>query len=105
MKSHFVGVRMPLDLVARAKRRAQGDGRSLSNYIKNLIRQNLKTEETPPSYRSNTHCPKKQFSVRLRPDQERRIQLMLDVDPELDSSKIIRKAIGEYLAKRGPNKL
>ena len=43
---------------------------------------------------------KPQFSVRLRPDQERQIQRMLDLDPELDSSKIIRKAIDEYLAKR-----
>ena len=43
---------------------------------------------------------KKQFSVRLRPDQERQIQRMLDLDPELDSSKIIRKAIDEYLSSR-----
>lgn len=41
MKSHFVGVRMPPDLIARAKQRAEEDGRSLSNYIKNLIRQDL----------------------------------------------------------------
>lgn len=47
---------------------------------------------------------KKQFSVRLRPDQERQIQQMIDLDPELDSSKIIRKAIDEYLAKRGPKR-
>jgi Arc/MetJ-type ribon-helix-helix transcriptional regulator len=43
---------------------------------------------------------KKQFSVRLRPDQERQIEQMLDADPELDSSKIIRKAIDEYLSSR-----
>jgi hypothetical protein len=43
---------------------------------------------------------KKQFSVRLRPDQERQIQLMIDLDPELDFSKIIRKAIDEYLSSR-----
>jgi Arc/MetJ-type ribon-helix-helix transcriptional regulator len=43
---------------------------------------------------------KKQFSVRLRPEQERQIQRMLDLDPELDSSKIIRKAIDEYLNSR-----
>jgi Arc/MetJ-type ribon-helix-helix transcriptional regulator len=44
---------------------------------------------------------KKQFSLRLRPDQERQIQRLIDSDPELDASKIIRKAIDEYLAKRG----
>ena len=47
---------------------------------------------------------KKQFSVRLRADQERKIQRMIDLDPELDSSKIIRKAIDEYLAKRKKTK-
>ena len=43
---------------------------------------------------------KKQFSVRLRPDQERQIQHMVDDDPELDASKIIRKAIDEHLSSR-----
>jgi Arc/MetJ-type ribon-helix-helix transcriptional regulator len=43
---------------------------------------------------------KKQFSVRLRPDQERQIQRMVDLDPELDASKIIRKAIDEHLSGR-----
>jgi hypothetical protein len=43
---------------------------------------------------------KKQFSVRLRTDQEQQIQRMIDLDPELDSSKIIRKAIDEYLSSR-----
>ena len=41
-----------------------------------------------------------QFSVRLRPDQERQIQQMIDLDPELDSSKIIRRAIDEHLSSR-----
>jgi hypothetical protein len=44
---------------------------------------------------------KGQFSVRLRPDQIRKIQLLVDRDPELDSSKIIRKAIDEYFGGRG----
>ena len=43
---------------------------------------------------------KKQFSVRLRPDQERKIQILVDRDPELDASKIIRKAIDEHLSAR-----
>jgi len=42
---------------------------------------------------------KKQFSVRLRADQERQIQRMIDLDPELDFSKVIRKAIDEYLSR------
>jgi hypothetical protein len=39
--SIFTGVRMPVDLRRQAERRAKEDGRSLSNYIKNLIRQDL----------------------------------------------------------------
>jgi hypothetical protein len=42
---------------------------------------------------------KKPFSFRLRIDQERRMQLMIDRDRELDFSKIIRKAIDEFLDK------
>jgi hypothetical protein len=42
---------------------------------------------------------KKQFSVRLRAEQERKIQLMVDLDPEL-TPRSIRKAIDEYLSSR-----
>lgn len=40
--SIFTGLRMPVDLRRQAERRAAEDGRTLSNYIKNLIRQDLK---------------------------------------------------------------
>jgi len=43
---------------------------------------------------------KRQFSVRLRPDQEEQLELMLKNDPEMDASKIIRKAVDEYIAAR-----
>jgi predicted HicB family RNase H-like nuclease len=39
--SIYTAVRIPPDLLAQAKQRAEQDGRSLSNYIKNLIRQDL----------------------------------------------------------------
>jgi predicted HicB family RNase H-like nuclease len=39
--SIYTAVRIPPDLLAQAKQRAEEDGRSLSNYIKNLIRQDL----------------------------------------------------------------
>ncbi len=42
---------------------------------------------------------KKQFSVRLRRDQEKQMQLLLKLDPELDQSTI-GKAIDEYLSAR-----
>jgi hypothetical protein len=51
--SIYTAVRIPPDLLADAKRRAEEDGRSLSNYIKNLIRRDLKVGEEPPPYRSN----------------------------------------------------
>ena len=43
---------------------------------------------------------KKQFGIRLRPDQEAKIDRMVADDPELDRSKIIRRAIDEFLAHR-----
>jgi len=48
--SVYTAVRIPPDLLAKAKRRAEQDGRSLSNYIKNLIRCDLRIEEAPPRY-------------------------------------------------------
>jgi predicted DNA-binding protein len=39
--SIFTGVRMPVDLRRQAEQRAAEDGRTLSNYIKNLIRKDL----------------------------------------------------------------
>jgi predicted HicB family RNase H-like nuclease len=48
--SVYTAVRIPPDLLAKAKRRAEEDGRSLSNYIKNLIRCDLRIEETAPRY-------------------------------------------------------
>jgi predicted HicB family RNase H-like nuclease len=48
--SVYTGVRIPPDLLDEAKRRAAEDGRSLSNYIKNLIRRDLRIEEAPPRY-------------------------------------------------------
>jgi predicted HicB family RNase H-like nuclease len=51
--SVYTAVRIPPDLLAQAKRRAEEDGRSLSNYIKNLIRRDLKLEEAVPQYRTN----------------------------------------------------
>lgn len=46
--SIYTAVRIPPDLLKKAKRRAEEDGRSLSNYIKNLIRRDLKVQELPP---------------------------------------------------------
>lgn len=43
---------------------------------------------------------RKQRSVRLRDDQERQLELMLEADPEMDRSKLIRKAVDEYIASR-----
>ena len=43
--SIYTAVRIPPDLLAEAKRRAEEDGRSLSNYIKNLIRRDLSIED------------------------------------------------------------
>jgi hypothetical protein len=40
--SIYTAVRIPPDLLKKAKRRAEEDGRSLSNYIKNLIRRDLR---------------------------------------------------------------
>jgi predicted HicB family RNase H-like nuclease len=39
--SVYTALRIPPDLLESAKRRAARDGRSLSNYIKNLIRRDL----------------------------------------------------------------
>jgi predicted HicB family RNase H-like nuclease len=44
--SIYTAVRIPPDLLAQAKQRAEGDGRSLSNYIKNLIRKDLGEDES-----------------------------------------------------------
>jgi hypothetical protein len=51
--SVYTAVRIPPDLLAQAKRRAEEDGRSLSNYIKNLIRRDLRLEDAVPQYRTN----------------------------------------------------
>lgn len=51
--SVYTAVRIPPDLLAQAKRRAEEDGRSLSNYIKNLIRRDLRLEDAVPHYRTN----------------------------------------------------
>jgi hypothetical protein len=50
--SVYTAIRIPPDLLAKAKRRAEEDGRSLSNYIKNLIRCDLRIEEAVPRYRA-----------------------------------------------------
>jgi predicted HicB family RNase H-like nuclease len=57
--SIYTAVRIPPDLLAEAKQRAEEDGRSLSNYIKNLIRKDLKIGEEPPPYGSNNKRKKK----------------------------------------------
>ena len=49
--SIYTAVRIPPDLLAQAKQRAEEDGRSLSNYIKNLIRQDLKWDLQGPNHR------------------------------------------------------
>jgi predicted HicB family RNase H-like nuclease len=44
--SVYTALRIPPDLLEAAKRRAGEDGRSLSNYIKNLIRRDLKWKQS-----------------------------------------------------------
>lgn len=53
-KSVYTAFRMPVDLREKAARRAEADGRSLSNYIKNLIKRDLglSIREDEPTYGS-----------------------------------------------------
>jgi plasmid stability protein len=44
--SVYTALRIPPDLLEEAKRRAARDGRSLSNYIRNLIRRDLSSEKS-----------------------------------------------------------
>lgn len=46
--SKFTAFRCPDDLLAQAKVKAQGDRRSLSNYIITLIGKDVADEPTPP---------------------------------------------------------
>jgi hypothetical protein len=51
--SIYTALRIPPDLLGEAKRRAAQDGRSLSNYIRQLIRRDMERssiEETPSPY-------------------------------------------------------
>jgi predicted DNA-binding protein len=41
MKSKYTAFRCPEELLERAKKRAEQQGRTLSNYVKNLIREDL----------------------------------------------------------------
>ncbi len=45
-KSHFVGVRMPADLVESAKEVAAAERRTLSNYILDLIARDLEKRQS-----------------------------------------------------------
>jgi len=57
-KSIFTGLRIPVDLRRQAEQRAEQEGRSLSNYIKNLIRQDLGEDFAEREY----HTKKKRRS-------------------------------------------
>lgn len=49
--SIYTALRIPPELRKRAKEKAAGDGRSLSNYIKHLIRRDLRLNSEPPDNR------------------------------------------------------
>jgi predicted HicB family RNase H-like nuclease len=53
--SVYTALRIPPELRERAKKKAAANGRSLSNYIKFLIRRDLglSIREEGPAYRSN----------------------------------------------------
>lgn len=49
MRDHYVGVRLPSELVKRAKAVAAVDRRSLSNYILTLIERDVRQHDTEAS--------------------------------------------------------
>jgi predicted transcriptional regulator len=47
---------------------------------------------------------KKGFNLRLRDDQEEALDRLADADPETDRSKLIRRAIDEFLTRQAVSK-
>ena len=102
MKSQYTALRMPLDLLAEAKQRAAADGRSLANYIKNVVRCDLQCDASSPPQideTCNNHDAKESKEVELKARITKRMLQRVDdlaIQRGESRSVILREALAEY---------